>query len=292
MICKNWIFLDKTCSPPPYTGLSDGSTGLYTAKSEDTVSEFKNRIAALKNEGRLRNYVIVTRDSGSFTSKFISNSVVDTLNKTPEAVAADCAYVFSRFGREKPGRVFVIGDSHFYHKNIIRYCGRPWNSGRNPAGELIVTDDDVRRMNEDMIARWNSVVGPDDVVFSTGDFCFGNRSKALSICSRLAGRKRIILGNHDRLKFKEYYEIGFERVYDHPIVIRDFIIMSHEPLQWVKDGSVWLSVYAHVHDQEMYKDFTANTFCSSAERIDYTPVELDEIIRKCQSMQDGDKEDM
>jgi len=127
-------------------------------------------------------------------------------------------------------------------------------------------------------------------VVSTGDFCFGNRTKAFSICPRLNGRKRIILGNHDRLKFMDYYEMGFERVYDHPIVVRDFIIMSHEPLQWVKDGSVWLSVYAHVHDQEMYKDYTANTFCSSAERIDYTPIELDEIIRRCQSVQDGGEE--
>jgi len=289
MKCRNWIFLDGAREAPPYAGLADGTAALYSAVSGDPVSEIEGKIAELRDCGELRNYVIVAADRAAFAEKFISNSVIDA-GGTPAAVAAECAYVFSRFGREKPSRTFVIGDSHFYHKNIIKYCNRPWNSGRGADGELVVTDDDVRRMNEDMIARWNSVVGPEDVVVSTGDFCFGNRTKAFSICPRLNGRKRIILGNHDRLKFMDYYEMGFERVYDHPIVVRDFIIMSHEPLQWVKDGSVWLSVYAHVHDQEMYKDYTANTFCSSAERIDYTPIELDEIIRRCQSVQDGGEE--
>lgn len=282
--------LDKAAASQ-YGGFrGDETTAVYAAESDDAVSEFENKIAALRNDGVLRNYVIVACDREKFAAKFISNSVISAGGRTLDAIMADCAYVFSGFGRERPEKTFVIGDSHFWHKNIIRYCNRPWNSGRGEDGELVVTDDDVRRMNEDMIARWNSVVSPKDIVISTGDFCFGNKAKAFSICSRLNGRKRIILGNHDRLKFMDYYEMGFERVYDRPIVVRDFVIMSHTPLQWVKDGSVWLSIYAHVHDQEMYKDYTANTFCSSAERINYTPIEFDEIIKRCQSMQDGEKE--
>ena len=283
---KNWIFLDSGCGAFPFEGLNDGSAVSYKAATADPPFEFERKIEDLRNAGELRNYAIVTRRPEAFAKSFIPNNVVSAA-ASPENVAKAVEWIFSKFGREKRGqRVFMIGDSHFYHKNIIRYCNRPWNSGYGPDGEVFVTDEDVSRMNEDMIARWNDVVSRDDIVYSTGDFCFGSRSKVESVFPRLNGRKRIVLGNHDRLKFKDYYEIGFERVYDHPIIIRDFIILSHEPLQWVKDGSVYLNIYAHVHDQEMYKDYTANTFCSSAERIDHTPIELDEIIKRCQTLQE------
>ena len=36
-------------------------------------------------------------------------------------------------------KVFVTADNHFYHKNIIKYCKRPFNS--------------VREMNEYMIKK-------------------------------------------------------------------------------------------------------------------------------------------
>lgn len=287
MKCKNWILLDSGCAEFPFKGLDDGTAAAYKAETADPASEFAGKIEDLKRAGELRNYAIVTKNPTAFSRVFVPNNVVSA-EASPENLEKAVEWIFSKFGREKSGqRAFVIGDSHFYHKNIIRYCDRPWNSGRGPDGEIVVTDEDVSRMNEDMTSRWNDVVGPDDVVYSTGDFCFGNRSKVESVFRRLNGKKRIVLGNHDRLKFREYYEIGFERVYDRPIVIRDFIILSHEPLQWVKDGSVYMNVYAHVHNQEMYRDYTANTFCSSAERIDYTPIELDEIIRRCRSFKKG-----
>lgn len=242
-------------------------------------------VSAKAKRGTLGRHVVVTDRPDEWKNKFLSNNVVDVRGKDPARVAADAAWALGDFGRSGANDdPFIIGDSHFFHKNIIRYCDRPWNSGTGEDGTVIVTDDDVSRMNEDMIARWNSVVGKDDVVYSTGDFCFGGRDKVESVFRRLNGRKRIVLGNHDRLKIRDYYDIGFDRVYDRPIVIKDFIILSHAPLQWVKDGDVFANVYAHVHNQEMYRDYTANSFCSSAERIDYTPVRLSSIIEKCRSV--------
>lgn len=78
---------------------------------------------------------------------------------------------------------FATSDTHFGHKNIIRYCNRPF--------------DTVDAMNEHMIMRWNSVVEDDDVVWFLGDFAFMKPQEAFAIFSRLRGQINIVPGNHD-----------------------------------------------------------------------------------------------
>lgn len=51
-------------------------------------------------------------------------------------------------------------------------------------------------MNEEMVKRWNSVVGPGDVVYYLGDFSLANRSVEY-FAPRLNGEKHLIMGNHD-----------------------------------------------------------------------------------------------
>lgn len=52
-------------------------------------------------------------------------------------------------------------------------------------------------MNEEMIARWNSTVHKDDIVFHLEDFCFSKSDKWIYILERLKGRINLILGNYD-----------------------------------------------------------------------------------------------
>jgi calcineurin-like phosphoesterase family protein len=78
--------------------------------------------------------------------------------------------------------VWFSSDQHFYHKNVIRYCGRPFSS--------------VEDMNEEIIKRWNSVVRPSDFVFCLGDFSLAVRPVEL-FTKRLNGHKVLIPGNHD-----------------------------------------------------------------------------------------------
>lgn len=59
--------------------------------------------------------------------------------------------------------VFFTSDTHFNHTNIIRFCSRPFK--------------DVEHMNETLIANWNRVVGPDNIVFHLGDFCLGGSAE-------------------------------------------------------------------------------------------------------------------
>lgn len=233
------------------------------------------------NEENINNYVILTREPEKLNKTF-PNNVIDLNDMTQEKLEKQINWILTNFGKDKKMTedVFVIGDCHFWHSNIIKYCNRPWWKNDESGCDV----PDVEKMNEEMIKIWNSVITSDkQTVYVNGDFCFGSKVKVKDIFDRLNGRKRIVLGNHDKCKFKDYYDIGFDRVYDKPILIANFCILSHEPLQWVKDGDVYMNVYAHVHTQEMYKDYTSNSFCTSAERLNYKPIRFTEIFEKCQS---------
>ena len=61
--------------------------------------------------------------------------------------------------------IWFIADPHFDHKNIIKYCERPFNT--------------VEEMNQTLIERWNSVVKKDDKVFCIGGFFLFVKKKIL-----------------------------------------------------------------------------------------------------------------
>lgn len=161
-------------------------------------------------------------------------------------------------------KLFLIGDTHFNHKNIINYCDRPFSS--------------VEEMNKTLIRNWNSVVKRDDKVIVVGDFALCGKDKIIEIGQQLNGKKTLILGNHDRASIKTYYDAGFEFVSKYPIVLDDWYIISHHP-KYTTENSLYANIYAHVHNDINYFDHTARSFCVSAERINYTPIEW-EIIKE------------
>jgi len=83
---------------------------------------------------------------------------------------------------------WVTGDTHFFHKNIIRYTNRPFKN--------------VNEMNYEMVRRWNSVVGEKDTVYHLGDFSFGNKKETSTLMEKLNGRiilvKEIMTGRNQK----------------------------------------------------------------------------------------------
>ena len=77
--------------------------------------------------------------------------------------------------------VFFTADTHFGHKGILHH--RPFET--------------VEEMNDEIIKRWNEIVGHGDEVYVLGDFSFGGKPFARSILSRLHGRKYLAKGTHD-----------------------------------------------------------------------------------------------
>ena len=160
-------------------------------------------------------------------------------------------------------KIFLIGDCHFGHRNIIKYCNRPFAN--------------VEEMTEGLVKNWNSVVGKNDIVYVVGDFALCGKQKIIEIGNRLNGRKRLILGNHDQASVNTYREAGFEFVYNHSIVLDDFYIISHIPMVGMSANAPFANVFAHVHIDPTYKDCSCRSFCVSAERINYTPILFEDI---------------
>ena len=228
----------------------------------------------------VKSYVIVTKQPEKFAGKFIANNIIDTASKKPEKILKDILWILSSYGADKTEDVFFTSDTHFNHKNIIRYCNRPWNSGKDVNGQLIVSDDNVNEMNEAIISSWNKVVPPNALVWHLGDFALGDRSKIPEIVARLNGRINLVLGNHDHKDVKRFLNAGFNRVYDHPVLINKFVILTHEPLEFLNVNCPFFQIFGHVHDSEHYKTWSKTGACVCVERHDYAPVPWTKIYDK------------
>ncbi len=159
--------------------------------------------------------------------------------------------------------IFFIADTHFSEESIMKYENRPFTSAES--------------MNEVLIANWNGQVGKDDKVYVLGDFGVAGLEK--QILDRLNGIKYLVKGNHDTQTNEYYRQAGFLEVYDNPMIIEGFWILSHEPL-YVNENMPYANLFGHVHKSPLFKDYSSQHYCVSAERINYTPIEFEEIKRR------------
>ena len=159
-------------------------------------------------------------------------------------------------------KIWLIGDTHFYHRNIIDYCDRPFET--------------VEEMNNFLIKNWNFCIGKNDIVYMMGDFALCGKDKIIEIGKKLNGRKRLILGNHDGASLSTYREAGFEYIYDHPIILDDFFIISHTP-QFTQNNGVYVNIHAHTHNDPKFKRISTHSFCTSVELNDYKPILFEEV---------------
>ena len=86
-------------------------------------------------------------------------------------------------------KTYFSADLHFGHRNIIKYCKRPFeNEGH---------------MDKVMIGQWNRTVGPKDTVYCLGDFTMLRDTGFDEVCKiieQLNGYIKLIWGNHDHRK--------------------------------------------------------------------------------------------
>lgn len=152
-------------------------------------------------------------------------------------------------------KTYFIADTHFGDSAILRYENRPF--------------ENVSHMDNELISRWNSVVSDEDCVYVLGDF--GADGYETEVISALNGKKYLIKGNHDVNSNDYYRKAGFEEVYDHPIILDNFWILSHDAV-YVNINMPYANLFGHVHNSPIVKDYSDQHFCVSVERIDYTPV--------------------
>lgn len=157
--------------------------------------------------------------------------------------------------------IWLYSDPHFGHKNVIKYCNRPFKT--------------VGEMNTQLIKNFNKVVEHDAIVFILGDFSFLNTESTKEILKAMKGFKYLIKGNHDRKTNSFYRSIGFMEVYDKPILFtyKDFTyILSHDSINTAQGN--FINIHGHTHGQTPNLPWS---FDVSVENTEYKPIKLETI---------------
>lgn len=163
---------------------------------------------------------------------------------------------------------FFIGDTHFGHKNIIKF----------EATREFRRFDSIEEHDEELVRRWNNVVRPGDVVWHLGDFAFGRCG--LEIAGRLNGDKRLVLGNHDQYGAGEYLKY-FSRV----VGVRELGdgVLTHIPVHPSQlEYRYKYNIHGHLHTGRVRNGLVEDPryVCVSAEQIGLAPISLEEVRGK------------
>lgn len=174
---------------------------------------------------------------------------------------------------------FYIADTHFGHANILDF--------KNRDGTPLRLFHCLDEMNEHMVRKWNEVVKPTDQVYHLGDVALHHKFLPIFM-PRLNGRKILIKGNHDTAKLSEYARYFADvRSYDR----KDGFVASHVPIHPSSLERWGVNVHGHLHSERVLMSLNATPiidpryFCVSVEQIDYTPIELGQLLQKIKEQQ-------
>jgi len=166
--------------------------------------------------------------------------------------------------------IWVVSDTHFDHKDMVKYCGRPEN------------------FNEVIIDRWNKNIKPEDLVIHLGDFAFSNKERTKELAMQLNGHKILTLGNHDERSFAYYLDCGFDFAC-YQFSLKYFgkkMIFSHTPITSSIIEEYDLNIHGHLHKGEHHEEYLKNPIYNKnrdkyiliSVEDTYTPTSLSALI--------------
>jgi calcineurin-like phosphoesterase family protein len=131
--------------------------------------------------------------------------------------------------------VYFTSDTHFGDPRVLRIDRRPFAS--------------LEEHDAVLVANWNAVVGPGDEVWHLGDFALGKPDgQADALLDRLAGTKRLIIGNNDGpatvastrwASVQHYAELELDGLR---------MVLCHYPFRtWNRMGQGVLDLHGHSH---------------------------------------------
>lgn len=166
--------------------------------------------------------------------------------------------------------IWFTADTHFGHKNIIKYTKRPYAS--------------TTEMDEALILNWNSVVGPEDDVYHLGDVALCSPERLSDILYRLNGRIHLIVGNHENSALALSDRFVWVKDY-HELVVPDpsahrgkrLIVLLHYAMRvWNASHHGSWQLYGHSHgtlpDDPAALSFDAGVDCHGYKPISYAEV--------------------
>ena len=170
---------------------------------------------------------------------------------------------------DKGGRVFFWSDQHFYHNNIIKFSGRPYDS--------------IMHMNTSMLNNYYNIIQPEDVVIFGGDVGFGEVEEVQNLLQDLPGTKVLVMGNHEFSGKNEFRDYG---LFDATTMCFVFykningktcnVLVTHYPVDnhWLPENTI--NVHGHIH---VYLADKKN-INMAVEHTQYSPKDLSEQIEE------------
>ena len=162
---------------------------------------------------------------------------------------------------------FVTSDHHF----------GSWKLDSCPLRGPVFSHEEEKAL----IAKWNSVVKPTDLVFYVGDFCDSGEADMKEYRSRLNGNILLVKGNHDDLS-DDVYKTAFQSVCEELVIEELGLAFRHCPYGVGETG--FRQVYGHVHDEGgMFCPPDPRTsFCACVMRNGGYPIPLKDVLASFQ----------
>lgn len=126
-----------------------------------------------------------------------------------------------------PGKVWLFSDPHFGDSGILKYERTQFSS-----------TEDHDKFIIDII---NRTINDGDTLVCLGDLGINWVKKINMINPNV--KKVLILGNHDGCS-KTIYKTYFDEVYDGPLFVNKFIVLSHEP---IPVSEHFINIHGHLH---------------------------------------------
>lgn len=179
--------------------------------------------------------------------------------------------------------IWFTADTHFGHRAISQFCGRPFETKE---------DHDKHLIN-----AWNSVVKSGDTVYHLGDFAFGKSEEMMrDFAGKLRGQINLIQGNHDKHVKEEPLCRRFGFIKDTHIIKTKYpdnngetieLFLSHYPHRsWFKSFHGSFHLFGHVHGNLPPWGLSFDCGVDSAFKLlgEYRPFSLSEVYDIMQTL--------
>ncbi len=161
---------------------------------------------------------------------------------------------------------WLITDTHFNHRKLEEYSGRPSNF-------------------EELIINGLKEIPKEDTLIHLGDICIGKDKDWHEELKRFDFTKILVIGNHDHKSNNWYSENGWDFVcrYFSFEFMGKRILFSHEPREVMED--IDINIHGHWHNNEHREAESCGIYDKAYHKLlaieytNYKPIRLDTFLK-------------
>ncbi len=167
--------------------------------------------------------------------------------------------------------IWVTSDQHWHHANILKF--------RDGQGSLIRPEfSSVEEMDAYMVEKWNEVIKPGDIAYHLGDVFVGNKDAFKAMWPKLHGSKRLIVGNHDDIRFMSsggfFKKVTMWRMFPEHRLLFSHVPVHESSLERGGGSSRLVNIHGHIHQNDSPPGRYINV---CVEKTGYAPVHIEDL---------------